>query len=505
MGVGSAITMALQGGASTSTISSSGLLTIQPVGTRGTQIGGNLQHVPTTGAVYNITSSNIASHNDQWSVSFVPVGNAGGAGTPISGNSAVNSYLITDVVQTTGNVQGLNISHNVAPNGNSASGSRIGLGVSVVQVGTAQGGTITNPGITSGAVINAWGRSNLGGTSNLYAGALNGLNPTMEIQAGATFLLGGSGIEIDTSAEAGASYGAITQQLNVMLRTHATRGYLNENMSLLIASQGGALADLIYGVRFVDSESGNPFDPFAKLIYSSPDQNNATMAIAADMDFGNNTVSAFHERAPYVVILPLQANAITGATRLTSDGSAASSFIYETRVTARGTGYTTIPTITVTGGSGTVLHTQLALGGGMGKVGVFNPGTGVPAEAIAAVTGGGGSGATVALVMAGNTMNFPINSAVDFDARVVMRSTTGEAVCWTCEWGATMGATASTTAIIGAPTWTVVWSTAGALAAIGISNPTADTTLGAINVTVTPTSLTWSGGGQVRMTKSTRV
>jgi hypothetical protein len=229
------------------------------------------------------------------------------------------------------------------------------------------------------------------------------------------------------------------------------------------------------------------------------------MAIAADMDFGNNTVSAFHERAPYVVILPLQANAITGATRLTSDGSAASSFIYETRVTARGTGYTTIPTITVTGGSGTVLHTQLALGGGMGKVGVFNPGTGVPAEAIAAVTGGGGSGATVALVMAGNTMNFPINSAVDFDARVVMRSTTGEAVCWTCEWGATMGATASTTAIIGAPTWTVVWSTAGALAAIGISNPTADTTLGAINVTVTPTSLTWSGGGQVRMTKSTRV
>jgi hypothetical protein len=161
--------------------------------------------------------------------------------------------------------------------------------------------------------------------------------------------------------------------------------------------------------------------------------------------------------------------------------------------------------VTVTGGSGVQINGNFSITS-MSKPGIFNPGTGVPPEATAAVTGGGASvNGTITLRMAGNTMNFPINSAVDFDARVVMRSTTGEAICWSCEFGARMGATASTTAIIGAPAWTQVWATAGAAAAIGISPPVADTTLGAINITVTPSSLTWSGGGQVRMTKSSRV
>jgi hypothetical protein len=478
-------------------------LQIQPTAGGTTQIGSNFQHVDPANGIYNITSANGVSKTDPWMVSFVNVGNAGGAGTPLSGVSYVNNFLVTDVVKTTQSVFGLGLTHNIAPNGNSATGSRGGLGVTLVQVGSSQGGSITGTFISSAAVFNMWARSNLGGTASLYDGGLNGINPTMEIQAGATFIRGGSGIEIDTEAQTGTSYGSIVQQLNVLTAGHQVKGYLNENISLVIAGSTNA-PDLMYGVKFTDHDSDNPFGSLAKLIYVGMDRFVAPTTVASNLDFGNTIVSAFHARAPYAAMVPLQATGITGATRLTSDGLAASSFIYQAHVTNRGTGFTSFPTITVTGGSGAVVNAMVSQGV-MGKPGVFSPGTGVPPEATAAVTGGGGSGATVALVMAGNTMNFPINSAVDFDARVVMRSTTGEAICWSCEFGARMGATASTTAIIGAPTWTQVWATAGAAAAIAISNPIADTTLGAINITVTPSSLTWSGGGQVRMTKTSRI
>lgn len=481
-----------------------GLLTVQPNIAGATQIAGAMRHGPTTGAIYNIGASNITSHTDPWFVSWVSAGNAGGAGTPISGTSAINSFQITDVVQTTGGVQGINLTHNVAPNGTSASGPRIGIGVSLVQVGSLQGGTISNTSISSAAVFNMWCRSNLGGTANAYAGGLNALNITTQIEGAATFISGGSGFEIDTGAVAGTSYGAITQQLNVVERTHAVRGYQNENISLLVVAQSGALADLMYGLRFVDNDAGNPFDPKAKLVYAGVDRQALPVPAASNLDFGNTVVAAFHERRPYGATVPLQANGITTATRLTSDGQAPSGFIYEATGLARGSGYTVFPTVTVTGGTGAQVNAMLGTGNVMSKPGVYNAGTNVPAEATAAVTGTG-SGATIGLGMAGNTLNFAINSAIHCEARIVMRSTTGEAICWSCEFGARMGATASTTAIIGSPTWIQVWATAGAAAAIGISAPAADTTLGAINITVTPTSLTWSGGGTVRVTKSSRV
>ena len=479
-------------------------LTIQPDVLGTTQLGGRIQHVNPSNATHYITSNNIASHTDPWMVSFIWVGNSGGAGTPLTGISAVNNYLINDVVSINGNVQGVSITHNIAPNGNTASGSRSAFTASLIQLGSSQGGTITGSGISSGGVVNAWGRSNLGGTSSLYTGALNGLNAVAKLQNGATYVLGSSGFEIDTSAETGSSYTAITQQLNVVLGTHQVRGYLNENISQLIAAQAGAVADLMYGIRFIDQSAANPFDPKAKLTYVGRDNAAAVATVASNLDHGNTTVGAFHSRAPYSQTVPLQANGITGATRLTSDGLAASSFIYEAIKTAPGGGYTSNPTVTVTGGAGAIVNAIQGQGNVVAKVGVFNPGTGVPAEATAAVSGAG-TGATVALVMAGNTLNFSINSAIHCEARIVMRSTTGEAICWSCEFGARMGATASTAVIIGAPAWTQVWATAGAPAAISISAPAADTTLGAINITVTPSSLTWSGGGQVRMTKSSRV
>ena len=480
------------------------LLTIQPSVNGPSQIGGGLRHVNPANSVYNIASNNLASHTDPWMVSFINLANAGGAASPLTGISVANNFLINDSVSINGNVQGLSVTHNIAPNGNTASGSRSAFTASMIQIGTSQGGSIAALGVSSGAVINAWGRSNTGGTGTLYTGALNGLNTTMRVQNGATFVSGGSGFEIDTSAETGSSYVSITQQLNVAFASHKVKGYLNENMSIIMVAQTGALNDMMYGLRFNNQSAGNPFDPYAKLIYAGKSQGNSVPTVACNLDFGNTTVGAFHARSPYSATMPLQANNITGATRLTSDGLAPSSFIYEAAVTNTGTGYTSNPVVTVSGGTGAVINAIPGTGNVIAKPGIYNPGTSVPAEATASVTGPGTGGA-IALTMAGNTMNFGINSAVDCEARVVMRSTTGEAICWSCSFGARMGATASTTAIIGSPAWTQVWATAGAPAAIGISPPTADTTLGAINITVTPTSLTWSGGGRVSMTKSSRV
>ena len=454
---------------------------------------------------YNITGNNGGSASNPWFTSFIDVVNAGGAGSPLVGGSVVNGFTVNDRIFTNSGITGVLVQHNIAPNGTSTSGPRNALSVNLIMVGSSAGGTITGTATSSAAVFNAWSHSNLGGTSTNYLGAVNGANPVAKLLTGATFNGGATGVEIDTSAQTGTNYGDIKQQLNVILADHATPGYLNENLSILIGAQAGALNDIMYGLRFIDQDSTTPFGTKAKLIYAGLDHDGAVSTVASNLDFGNTTVGAFHMRGPYSVEVPLQATGITGATRLTSDGLAASSFIYEATTMARGTGYTSFPTVTVTGGAGTTVRAMLGTGAVISKPGVFAAGTGVPPEATAAVTGGGGAGATVALTMTGNTMNFAINSAVDFDARVVMRSTTGEAICWSCEFGARMGATASTTAIIGAPTWTQVWATAGAAAAIGISNPTADTTLGAINITVTPTSLTWSGGGKVKMTKTSRV
>jgi len=68
--------------------------------------------------------------------------------------------------------------------------------------------------------------------------------------------------------------------------------------------------------------------------------------------------------------------------------------------------------------------------------------------------------------------------------------------------GATLGATSSTTAIIGSPSWTQVFATSGAASAITISAPTADTTLGAVNLTITPSSGTWNVGGSCSITST---
>ena len=212
-------------------------------------------------------------------------------------------------------------------------------------------------------------------------------------------------------------------------------------------------------------------------------------------------------KGPYWSEIPLQATGITGSTRLTTDGAAAASYIHDAIVTNEGTGYTSYPTVTVTGCTGAVVNAAIGSGNVIGELGVYTPGTGCAAEATIAISGGGGSSATGSLVIAGNTLNFPINSAATISCSVVAKSGS-DIVGWSTKFIAWMGATASTTAIVGAPAWTLDFETAGAAAKFtgsAPSAPTADTTLGAVNLTIVPSSGTWNVGGMCRMTRTSQI
>ena len=462
--------------------------------------------------VFDVTANNVDSPAE-FNYSFVYAQNAGGAGNPVTGGqSTVNGMVISDsVCMISGaSLTGYTVTMTMAPNGNTASGSRAALSVLMNQIGTKQGGTITSPGISSGAVINSWGQSNCGGTATLYQGALNGLNSVARLTGTATYMRGASSFEADSSAVAGSSYISINQCILAYLNEHAVHGYTNSNTGLVFTAQVGALNDLIYGIKFNDPDAATPLDPWSRLLYASPAQDTYTTTVAAAIDFGNLVTKTFAARFPYWQEVPLQANAISGVTRLTSDGAAANSFAYEVVMDNLGASYETNPTYTVSGSGGAVIQGPTAsntvgVGTILAHAGVYTPGTTVLPEATCTISGGGGMGGACHLVMAGNTLNFPINSAIDVVVKLVFTSTAGDAICWSIEFGAYMGATASTTAIAGSPSWTQVWETSGASSSIGISAPTADTTLGAINLTVTPTSGTWSGGGKATIVKSTRV
>jgi FtsP/CotA-like multicopper oxidase with cupredoxin domain len=71
-------------------------------------------------------------------------------------------------------------------------------------------------------------------------------------------------------------------------------------------------------------------------------------------------------------------------------------------VTVRGTGFTSTPIVTLTGGGGTGAKAEaLILNGGINQIRVTNPGTGYTSAPAVTVTGGGGTGARAVAITAG--------------------------------------------------------------------------------------------------------
>jgi hypothetical protein len=459
------------------------------------------QETQINSGVFDITSANQQQCGNAgiWRCSAV---NAGSSATLSNAISDIFAWSAVDQVKTAGEIIDYDFRINVAPNTSSASGNRVGMQIVLQQVGSSQGGTITNSGISSALIASMTMNSNLGGTSTVFAGEGNAFNTYCSILAGATWTRGCGGYESDIGAVTGSSYDRMTHINLATLSAHAVKGYLNYNGGITIGAQLNATADLMYGLSLSDPTATYTFDPYARYIIAEPPYA-GTLLAASGIDFGYGNFQAFASRIPFSKEVPLQAQAITAATRLTSNGAAASSFVYHATLTAPGTLYTSNPTITVTGCTGAVLNVEASQGVVVPPVGVYTPGTSCAAEATAAVSGGGGSGATVGLGIAGNTLNFPISSTVYVSCKIAAWDTAGDGIGWTIDFGATMGATASTTAIVGSPSWTKTFDTGSA--PMAISAPTADTTFGAINITGIPTSVTASYGGKCTMTGSRKL
>lgn len=489
------------GGTLTGTFSGSPTMSGKP-----TFGGGIVFTNQTTGPGITISGSNTTLSNANLIGWLSGNGFIGGTLTGANSGSAI-SYTFNDKIASTATTVSnlFNITHNVAPNANTASGNRVTANFLQNDIGASQGGAYTNTGINQ--VLNAamWVQTNESGTSSLYQGAHTTYGAYCRLLSGATFIKSCAAFENDLSAASGSSYLRNTQGLFVHLAENAVLGSLGPDLGLVFADQSGTT---VTGYKCLlclgAGQQGFPAQSTGSIVYADATLGGVS-ALSSGIDVSEAVFSGCDYRAPFSVSCPITASAITGATRLTSDGSSASSFVYDALITARGTSFTTQPTATVTGCSGAVIGTQLGAGSVLGNIGVNTPGTSCAAESTLSISGGGGSGATGKLVIAGNTLNFPINSTVNVSCSVAASSLNhsgSDSIGWHIVFGATMGTTASTTAIVGSPTWTQDYATASAASHISISSPSADTSLGAINLTITPSSGTWDVGGRCSLTKS---
>lgn len=163
------------------------------------------------------------------------------AGTP-SVSTNVVGIIASDVMEPTGQVpQLVNITHNLAPNGDTATGNRITFGVVQTAIGASvAGGSYTHSGINQAAQFTIFSDCNVGGT-NAGSGA-QGSNTTVGVTAtlntGATFYAGNAGMEIDTATCTGASTASANSLLLVQTSNHQTQAVFEDN-GLLIADQVG--------------------------------------------------------------------------------------------------------------------------------------------------------------------------------------------------------------------------------------------------------------------------
>lgn len=418
-------------------------------------------------------------------------------------NLTVNDYITSS---STNAATVFSFTHNIAPNANSATGNRVALNVLQNILGTSQGGTYTNSGINQAANFAVWVQSNEGGSANTYRGAHTTFGTYCALFSGATFSQGCVGYESDLQAATGSSYIRNTHILLAHLSSNDVQGDMSPDYGILIADQSGALSRGYKSfIQLGNATTTFPSSPNGAFLFV---RSGTSPTLSTVIDVSNATMTGCDYRAPFSVSCPIQANSITGATRLTSDGAAASSYVYQTKLTTAGTLYTTNPTITVTGCTGAVIFGQLGSGNVIQDFGVNTAGSACAAEATMSVANAGGVTATGTLVIAGNTLNFPIRSTISVACKVTATNLTHagtDSVGWSIVFGATMGATASTTAIVGVPVWVLDYETVGASAKFSgaaPATPAADTTYGAINLSITPTSSTWDIGGRCTMTKS---
>jgi hypothetical protein len=488
-------------------------------------------------------------------------------GGAVIGSTAFASWTFADSVTSTGNSDALDIEEPIAANGSVASGPRVTLNVLQQQIGTAgidatftgsiSGTTLTvssGAGIAAGQMLfgsgvtplttiasgggttwvvnnsqavgsetmtttgaytyagessavrfSGWMQSNLGGASTAHQGALTTANITCANYASATYTLGCVDVEYDIQAYPGSSsFMQNVMALYVMQSNDQQEGLLGPTIGQEFANQAGSTIGLQTLLQIGSISAAFPMSAYGRIIAAEPSYNRSLYATTTGggIDLALMTYHGFAARQPFTETVPLQASGITGATRLTSDGLTANGYIQDAPLTSSGRGYTSEPTWVVAGCTGSIVNSGVLAGGGVSAVGVYTPGSACKAEATAAVSSGG---ATVQLLIAGNTLNLPINSTNTVQCALSAQDASSHNIGWTISFGVSMGATSSTTAIVGSPTWTQVFATAGASSDISISPPAADTTLGAVNLTIMPSTAGWNVGGSCTITSTQQI
>lgn len=386
-------------------------------------------------------------------------------------------------------------------NGSSATGPRTAIwGVSAVDNsvpnlnGDVLGGnfqTVINAAFGNGSAFGL-------GVQTSVAGALG---TTLNAQTGA------DSAEFDMQVGSGTS---ISRKIGIAVTEtagDASQG-INGDTAILLGNAANASAWKV-GIGFGDYSSSFPVASTGTMIGVSANALGqsgtfgSAVKAASAIDVSQVTLGAFVTRYPFNQEMPLQARGVSSATRLTSDGGAASSFLSYVTVTTTGTGYTAAPTTSVTGCTGATVQASVN-GGTVIAVGVTAAGSACRSNASISFSGGGGSGAVAAPVISGNTLNLPPNSTVEVHCIVVAQNSGDtEQIGEHIYFGATQGATPATTTILGTPSWVSDFSVGTPTITFG--TPTADTTLGAINLTVTPSAGTWSVGGSCHMVGTAQV
>ena len=174
---------------------------------------------------------------------------------------------------------------------------------------------------------------------------------------------------------------AVTGPIKVIGLTDGKLGYLNDT-----DPQNPT-------ITYVDIPFINTFDNQTNVTNITFEGDNTTEDVFSDAEL-SGTIG--HDKFS----LPLIEKAYKGKKVYQGSGTTGLSGVGGVTVTAGGTGYTSAPTVTFTGGSGTgAAATATVAAGVVTKVTITNPGSGYVSAPTVGFTGGGGSGATATAVL----------------------------------------------------------------------------------------------------------
>jgi hypothetical protein len=356
--------------------------------------------------------------------------------------------------------------------------------------------------------------SNEGGTSTFYSGIHTTVDTYCEILTGATYMGGAACEESDMLAQSGTQILRNTQILYVHLTGNNQLGWLGPDLGAVFAEQSDSNTAIGYKQIFSlgSNAAGFPSQANGAILYAYTGSVTNPSTLATGIDTANVNYTGCINRSPFTKTCNLQAGPITGATLLTTDGSGvATSFVYQVDLTNRGSLLTFQPTASIPLCTGAVVNGSINIvTGQVVDFGVNNRGSACKAEATMTVAAqNGGTAAAGQLLIEGNSLNFPPNTGVTVNCQVTANGTvsgTQYTIGWTNTFSASMGANSASTVVPPSQTWTQAQgATSGAPSFISIAAPTANTTLGAINTIITPTSGTWSVGGSCTMTSPAQI